>query len=137
MTQWSEVSLTVVIVLLCCNAVTAQVLSVPRDQPRGLRFPHTSLCCNKAGQKLMSCLLNSSMTADTSNTTPSKLAAVMYTYATPNIHNYAALACAVNTVYAEGNGYKFEILTQDETNSYEPRDPRSGTVFCASCCEHA
>lgn len=74
----------------------------------------------------MSCLLNASNTVAVFD---QKQVAVMYTYVTPNIQSYAASACAVNSMYAEGNGYKFEILMQDETNSYEPLDPRLVTVI--------
>ena len=108
----------VVVVLSQLYHVHAQVLSTPRAQPSNLHFAHASLCCDTTGQKLMSCLFNTS-----------KPLAVMYTYVTSNILSYASLACAVNTMYAEGNGYKFEILMQDETNSYEPLDPRSVTVL--------
>ena len=116
-----------VVVLSQLYHVHAQVLSTPRAQPSNLHFAHASLCCDTTGQKLMSCLLNASDRKDIFNT--SKPLAVMYTYVTSNILSYASLACAVNTMYAEGNGYKFEILMQDETNSYEPLDPRSVTVL--------
>jgi hypothetical protein len=102
--------------------VISQVLEVPRNQPSRLNFSESSLCCNTTGSKLMSCLMNASDRVKSSAF--EKPQAVIYTYATPNIQSYAALACAVNSMYAEENGYWFEILMQDESNSYEPLDPR-------------
>lgn len=116
--------------LLYCHSATCQVLGASRSQPNGISFPKTSLCCGTSGHELISCLRNASDTAyGRSLVGIDKPVAAMYTYVTRNIQRYAAPACAVNAFYAEGNGYIFDILMQDESNSYEPFDPRFDTAL--------
>ena len=97
--------------------VRTQVRSEPHDQPESFHFPKTSACCDS--KELMRCVLN---TSDDISSKVSRV--VMFTYVTPNIQSYASLSCAVNLMYAEGNGYHFEIIMENSLNPYEPVDPR-------------
>jgi tetratricopeptide (TPR) repeat protein len=50
------------------------------------------------------------------------------TYASPGILNYAAYAFAVNSAYAEHNGYEIFFLSPETGSNYEPRDQRWNRV---------
>jgi len=118
-----------VLFALFCNSVISQILDVPRDQPSQLNLPRTSVCCDMSGQKLLKCLMNSQNSSHDRMLEQEQDAKVsIYTYITHNIMSYAALACAVNSMYSEGNGYKFNILVAGDTDMYESRDPRWNKV---------
>lgn len=50
------------------------------------------------------------------------------TYASPSILNYAAYSFAVNSAYAEHNGYEIFFLSPETGSNYEPRDQRWNRV---------
>jgi hypothetical protein len=122
--MWSRCLLAVLCGACVWSTVTrAQVLDSPRPQPLQLTAPLTSQCCGLRGQLLFQCLTNATTGEDAARAREDAEVS-LFTYLTPNILSYAALTSAVNAIYAEANGYRFDIILQDEINSYEPRDPR-------------
>jgi hypothetical protein len=122
--MWSRCLLAVLCGACVWSTVTrAQVLDSPRPQPLQLTAPLTSQCCGLRGQLLFQCLTNATTGEDAARAREDAEVS-LFTYLTPNILSYAALTSAVNAIYAEANGYRFDIILQDENNSYEPRDPR-------------
>jgi hypothetical protein len=91
-----------------------------------LLYHKTSACCQHINNSslLLNCINDITPTEPTENNR--RLA--MITYYSPNIVPYAAYALAINTAYAEQNGYEFFALSPETGSNFEPSDQRWNRV---------
>jgi hypothetical protein len=80
-------------------------------------YHQTAKCCDKIddSEALVNCI-------KIANLRNKDIAIV--TYASSDIVDYAAYAFAVNSAYAEQNGYEMYFLNEAGGANYEPRDAR-------------
>lgn len=87
---------------------------------------HETMSCCKMSEDtagLMHCIDNIDPAAPSDNTS-----IALVTYASDDILDYAAYSFAVNSAYAEHNGYEIFFMSPDTGSNYEPRDQRWNRV---------
>lgn len=82
----------------------------------------TTKCCDE-DVHLFRCV---ALLSENSHRTDSSIALV--TYATRNILDYASFSFAINSVFAQYQGYAFHIMSPESGSEYEPRDQRWNRV---------
>jgi tetratricopeptide (TPR) repeat protein len=114
--------------LLCSSSIwslASSSSSSSNEQPSQYHIAQTASCCQYIDNSTL--LMNCIDEIEPPETTGESRIAIL-TYASPGIFDYAAYAFAVNSAYAEHNGYEIFFLTPETGSNYEPRDQRWNRV---------
>jgi tetratricopeptide (TPR) repeat protein len=110
---------------LLCSSSAWSLASASNEESSRYHIAQTASCCQYIENSTL--LLNCIDEIEPPETTGESRIAIL-TYASPGIFDYAAYAFAVNSAYAEHNGYEIFFLSPETGSNYEPRDQRWNRV---------
>lgn len=105
--------------------VMLTIVGILQTCAENLNYHKTASCCSHLNdsQALLECINE----VETSNPSKNERIAIV-TYYSPNIASYASYALAINTAYAEHQGYEFYALSPETGSNFEPADQRWNRV---------